>query len=179
MRGLSRFLPAVLLSAAPLGAATYVVTTNSDAGPGSLRAAITNANVHPGADFIVFAIPGAGVHTIRLKSELPPLDDTVTIDEHAAGGRPNADRRRRRGALTSLRRKRSGGTRSLVMAQRLRGARLAFNRFRGFQRLRGGWRSRASDWVSSSPETSSEPTRRERSRSETPRGSGSSARRRV
>jgi hypothetical protein len=89
-RRLSRFLPVFLMLAAPLEAATYVVTTNSDAGPGSLRAAISNANDHPGADSVVFSIPGAGVHTIRLKSELPDFKDTLTVDGYTQpGSRPN------------------------------------------------------------------------------------------
>jgi hypothetical protein len=50
----------------------------------------SNANVHFGADLIVFAIPGPGVHTIRLRSELPALVDTVTIDGYTQpGSRPN------------------------------------------------------------------------------------------
>ena len=86
----SRFMPVFLLLAAPLPAATYVVTTNSDAGPGSLRAAISNCNDHPGADLIAFSIPGSGVHTIRLRSELPALKDTITVDGYTqAGSRPN------------------------------------------------------------------------------------------
>ena len=90
LRSRSRFLPVFLLLAAPLPAATYVVTTNSDAGPGSLRAAISNANDHPGADSIVFSIPGAGVHTIRLRSELPAFKDTLTVDGYTQpGSRPN------------------------------------------------------------------------------------------
>jgi len=90
LRGIASFRPLVLLLAAPVGAATYTVTTTFDAGPGSLRAAITNANVHEGADLIRFSIPGAGVHTIRLLTDLPALEDAVTIDGYTQpGSRPN------------------------------------------------------------------------------------------
>jgi hypothetical protein len=39
---------------------TFTVTTTADAGPGSLRRAMLDANALAGADQIVFAIPGAG-----------------------------------------------------------------------------------------------------------------------
>lgn len=58
----------------------FTVTTTSDAGPGSLRAAITNANLNPGVDTIQFAIPGGGGHTISPLSALPEITDTVVID---------------------------------------------------------------------------------------------------
>lgn len=61
-------------------AATFVVTTAADSGPGSLRDAIGLANASQGADTIRFAIPGSGVHTIPLQSELPDVKDPVTID---------------------------------------------------------------------------------------------------
>jgi parallel beta-helix repeat protein len=58
-----------------------VVTTTSDAGPGSLRAAIENANRNVGyADTISFAIPGGSVHRIGVASPLPAAADPVTID---------------------------------------------------------------------------------------------------
>lgn len=66
------------------------VTNTNDSGPGSLRDAITNANNNPGIDVIDFAIPGAGVHTIHLLTELPTITDTVTIDGYTqAGATPN------------------------------------------------------------------------------------------
>jgi hypothetical protein len=45
--------------------ATFTVTTDADAGPGSLRQAILDANAAAGADDIHFALPGEGVHAIR------------------------------------------------------------------------------------------------------------------
>jgi hypothetical protein len=69
-------------SATAAPAATLTVTNTNDFGPGSLRQAILNASAAPGADTIVFNIPGTGVHTISPLSPLPPLTDDagVTID---------------------------------------------------------------------------------------------------
>jgi hypothetical protein len=61
-------------------AATFSVSTVSDAGPGSLRQAILDANAAAGPDTIVFAIGGGGIATIIPASALPPLTDAVTID---------------------------------------------------------------------------------------------------
>ena len=79
--------------AATTGEATasgiFTVTTVSDApdampgdgicatvdGACSLRAAIAEANTHPGADAIHFNLPGEGVHTIHLEHTLPTLSD--------------------------------------------------------------------------------------------------------
>jgi hypothetical protein len=47
---------------------------------GSLRRAILDANAHPGADIIVFNIPGSGVQTIIPTTALPTISDAVTID---------------------------------------------------------------------------------------------------
>ncbi|MCH7736874.1 MAG: right-handed parallel beta-helix repeat-containing protein [Chloroflexi bacterium] len=63
-----------------LAASTYTVTNTSDSGPGSLRQAILDANLNPGADVIAFSIPGAGVHTIQPLTALPSIDDPATID---------------------------------------------------------------------------------------------------
>jgi hypothetical protein len=84
---------AAAIGGAAASAATYTVTTPADSGAGSLRQAIANANAHPGADVIAFAIPGAGVHTIAPATELPAVTDTVTIDGYTQpGSRPNAAR---------------------------------------------------------------------------------------
>lgn len=93
--------------------ATFVVNSTSDAadinvGDGTcdtdssaagnqctLRAAIQQANASRGADTIGFAISGAGVHTIRLESQLPTLSDAsgpTTIDGYTQpGSSPNTD----------------------------------------------------------------------------------------
>lgn len=69
-----------------LRAATFVVASASDAGAGSLRSAITNANFYAGPDTITFNIPGAGVHTINVLSALPALTDQVIIDASTQPG---------------------------------------------------------------------------------------------
>ena len=64
-------------------ASTFVVTNTNVGGPGSLREAITLANLDGGpADTIVFNIPGAGPHIIRPTqlSFLPPVTQPVVID---------------------------------------------------------------------------------------------------
>lgn len=59
---------------------TYTVTnTNDDAGNGSLRWAITQANGNPGLDMITFAI-GSGSQTIVVSGALPFITDPVIID---------------------------------------------------------------------------------------------------
>jgi hypothetical protein len=73
-------------------AAPFTVLNTNDAGPGSLRQTILDANTNPGADTIAFNIPGAGVHTISPLSALPPLTDGagVTIDGYTQpGSSPN------------------------------------------------------------------------------------------
>ncbi|WP_165219276.1 PKD domain-containing protein [Aquisphaera insulae] len=59
--------------------AVFLVTNTGDAGAGSLRQAITDANSSGGADTIDFSI-GSGLQTISPLSSLPALTDTVTID---------------------------------------------------------------------------------------------------
>lgn len=61
-------------------AATYTVTSTDDAGAGTLRQAIIDANGSVGADTIAFNIAGAGVHTIAPLTNLPAVTDKVTID---------------------------------------------------------------------------------------------------
>lgn len=74
-----QFAGLVLFSAQASGV-TFTVTTNADAGPGSLREAITLANASPGHDFIHFAIlPSNQVQVISLAAGLPPVTDPVTI----------------------------------------------------------------------------------------------------
>ena len=70
---------------------TFTVTHTGDAGPGSLRQAILDANGAPGADAIHFDIAGAGPHTIVPTSALPVIVEAVTIDgttEPSFAGRP-------------------------------------------------------------------------------------------
>jgi hypothetical protein len=79
-----------------------VVTTTSDDGPGSLRAALQEANASPGPDVIRFRIPtsdpgfAAGAFFIRVRSPLPEVrGGGVTIDgasQIAFTGATNGDR---------------------------------------------------------------------------------------
>lgn len=75
--------PAPELDVTPLAAlvpgAVYTVTNTADAGPGSLRQAILDANASSGLDAVHFAI-GTGVQRIQPISPLPVITDPVTID---------------------------------------------------------------------------------------------------
>lgn len=65
----------------------FTVTNINDSGPGSLRQAITDANVAGGT--ITFNIPGGGVHTISPLTALPtiaPETGVVTIDGYTQPG---------------------------------------------------------------------------------------------
>ena len=64
-----------------------------DVGPCTLRAAITEANLHPGPDNISFSVAGSGVQTLLINSALPALSDGTggtTIDGYTQpGSAPN------------------------------------------------------------------------------------------
>src|SRR5437899_2613552 len=62
------------------------VSNIQDDGPGSLRRAIEEATSSVGPHLIDFAIPGAGVHTIRPRSPLPIVPDDTIIDGWSQGG---------------------------------------------------------------------------------------------
>ncbi len=62
------------------GQTVFTVANVSDAGPGSLRQALLDANNSPGLDTVVFAIPGPGVHTIVLTAALPEITEPVLLD---------------------------------------------------------------------------------------------------
>ncbi len=62
--------------------ATFTVSNLLNAGDGSLRWAIHQANANAGADDIAFAVPGE----ISLASALPAITDTVAIDGSTAPG---------------------------------------------------------------------------------------------
>ena len=60
---------------------TFVVTSTADAGPGSLRQAIVEANASPGADTITFdPVVFADPQTISLDTQLPEITGVLTID---------------------------------------------------------------------------------------------------
>jgi hypothetical protein len=61
-------------------AQSFVVTNIGDAGPGSLRQALLDANAHSGESRITFAISGTGEQTIAPTSALPAITAQVFID---------------------------------------------------------------------------------------------------
>jgi hypothetical protein len=76
-----------LLTAICSFSATFTVTNTNDTGPGSLRQAILDANATPGADMIVFNIPGSGPFVITPGTGgLPFIQDAVTIDGYSQPG---------------------------------------------------------------------------------------------
>ena len=88
-------LACLLAVATPTSAATFTVTNTADAGAGSLRQAILDANANAGADLIDFNIPAAtdagcnaptGVCTIQPVSSFPVVTDTVMIDGYTQPG---------------------------------------------------------------------------------------------
>ena len=60
--------------------ASFTVTNTNDAGAGSLRQAIIDANALPGTDNITFNIPGGGPHVISITTALPTITEAVIID---------------------------------------------------------------------------------------------------
>src|SRR5437870_11674662 len=60
--------------------AGFTVTNTNDAGPGSLRQAILDANANPGLDTIAFNLGNGGMQTIRPNSSLPTITDPVVLD---------------------------------------------------------------------------------------------------
>jgi predicted outer membrane repeat protein len=70
----------VMMLARPAQAANFAVTNTNDAGAGSLRQAISDANTTLGADTINFELGSAA--TITLASQLPTITDSagLTID---------------------------------------------------------------------------------------------------
>lgn len=75
-----------LVAAAGVHASVLTVTNVNDSGPGSLRQAITDANVDPAQDTIAFNIPGTGVHVIEIAGTMPPLNYPVVIDGYTQPG---------------------------------------------------------------------------------------------
>ena len=69
-----------------LRAATYTVTSTGDAGAGTLRQAMTDANTNPGADIIQFNIGGGGAQTITITSSLPTIASELQIDGTTQSG---------------------------------------------------------------------------------------------
>lgn len=86
-------LPALLFACAVsrLVAADFTVTNTSNAGPGSLYQAITDANNTGEPNRILFNIPGDGVHKIDVsQNPLPLLMRDMVIDGYSQpGSKPN------------------------------------------------------------------------------------------
>jgi len=61
------------------GANLFCVVNTADSGVGSLRQAIIDANASTGASTIGFDIPGSGVQTITLASQLPAINAAGTL----------------------------------------------------------------------------------------------------
>jgi hypothetical protein len=69
--------------------ATFTVTNTNNSGAGSLRQAIEDANSNGNPsdmDTIAFAVPGSGVHTINVESDLPAVTEKLTIDGYTQEG---------------------------------------------------------------------------------------------
>ena len=64
----------------------FTVNNTNDAGPGSLRQAILDANATPGADTVVFSLGGSGLQRIALTAPLPEVTGALTLDAVPAGG---------------------------------------------------------------------------------------------
>jgi len=68
-------------------ATTFVVTNTNDSGAGSLRNAITQANLNPGADVVSFDIsPRHSLKTIVVQTNLPAITDELTFNGWSQGG---------------------------------------------------------------------------------------------
>ena len=80
----------LLLSSAR--AATFTVINTNDTGAGSLRAAISNANLTATLDTIDFniTVPASGVRTIMPATALPTIFSPIIIDGYSqTGASPN------------------------------------------------------------------------------------------
>jgi hypothetical protein len=91
-----------LLATASAQAMTFTVTTTADGGAGSLRQAVLDANAASGQDVVAFAIPGAGVHTIVLSTQLPGVTGSLTVDGYSQPGSLHNTRSPDQGGLDTL-----------------------------------------------------------------------------
>src|SRR4051795_3522057 len=71
--------------AASAASTTFTVTTTADAGPGSLRQAILDANATPDTDTIVFDTGGITPFVIQPATPLPPITSAVVVDGTTTG----------------------------------------------------------------------------------------------
>jgi parallel beta-helix repeat protein len=84
-------MAATLVAVSPAQASTtFTVINTKDSGAGTLRQAMFDANVTPGADVINFNIAGTGVKTITPTTALPKITEAVTINGYSQpGAHPN------------------------------------------------------------------------------------------
>lgn len=76
------FAMAILMAASPAIAATITVTNTENDGPGSLRQALSDAQVAGGDNTIVFSLPGITQPVIRLTTDsLYPPDNTTILND--------------------------------------------------------------------------------------------------
>ena len=68
------------------GGVARTVTTVADSGAGSLRQALLDAAANPGADTVLFNVPGSGPHVIAPLSPLPLLNGPTIIDGYSQPG---------------------------------------------------------------------------------------------
>lgn len=88
-RNLRQYRPRMEILEDRLAPALFTVVNTDDAGPGTLRQAILDANLQAnvgGPDRIEFAIPGSGVQKIRPTGALPTIVDPVVIDGYTQPG---------------------------------------------------------------------------------------------
>jgi parallel beta-helix repeat protein len=79
-------LVALALSRGVIPAATFIVTNTNDAGTGSFRQALFNANGNSGVNLIQFNLPGSGVRTLAPLTPLPLITSSLTIDGYSQPG---------------------------------------------------------------------------------------------
>src|SRR4051794_26765738 len=58
----------------------YSITSAADAGPGTLRQAILDANATPGLDVIAVRLPTNALQRIAVVSPLPDVTDAISFD---------------------------------------------------------------------------------------------------
>lgn len=87
-------LVAALVQAAGVArAADFTVINTNNAGPGSLRQAILDANATVERDRVRFDIPGNGSLVINVQSPLPTITNSIEIDGYTQpGSQPNTER---------------------------------------------------------------------------------------
>lgn len=78
---------AVLIAPVWAEASVFTVLNTNDAGTGSLRQAVIDANADSAAPHTIqFAIPGIGPHTINVASQFPGITRSLTIDGYSQPG---------------------------------------------------------------------------------------------